>query len=306
MYTMEMETATPTRPLCYGYDLFVNIKDQHYPTLPQQVIDILHNIDDQLEDKMAIIKKKKKKTGNTFNKNNVGGNGSSSKSFGASSTSGAVAPASLNHAQKLKQDIAKFNKDLNLTLNGLTDTNLSNIKQKLLNVLLNTHIEQEHILPIVVEQIISKALMQIIYTEQYAKLISEVAPSLEYGTEFIIGIKQQLTNNMKVVEEKQIPKQVFRGICVLYISLYENNVLDKSEIIEFINYNMQLLFTATPELKDIVSNGIVDIYMYIYNKHMNKDIVENYIETIVDMCDDITVPMNVRIRLCDVRDAYIS
>lgn len=283
----------------YDYDYFMCYKTKPLPLLTPDVMAVIKTIDDQLEEKMSIIKKKKKKNGpsDVYNPK-------------AAIHSGIFKPNNtskfpMSNQQKQKQEQLKFNRELNLALNGLTDLNLNTIVTKINTIFSNYNsIEQSVIIPIVTEQIISKSLMQAIYTEQYSSLLASLLQNLEYGPELLLNIKAQLALNMRMVETKDLSKPMYKGVCLLYISLYYNGLLDIEELTDVLNYNMDKLHHSENEIKDIVSVGMIDFFMFIHSKKIETAPFTSYIENIKDLCDVETIPMNIRIRLLDVKDAF--
>lgn len=291
--------------LKYDMVYFMNYKNTLSPitTLPSSVVEVINNIAEQLDDKMAIIKKKKKKSStNAYNpKVALSSNNNIFKNL---STVGNV--HLLTVAQKHKNEQQRFHKELNLALNGLTDNNMNTILSKVMNIFQNYNqsLDKSVIIPIATEHIISKSLMQSIYTEHYAHLLQEIVTTLEYGHELLDNVKSQLESNLKLVELKQMSKPVYRCVCLLYVSLYLKNLLGFDEFITFINYNINKLLHASNEIKEIVVVGIVETFMFIHQKQMNKDIVSEQTEIIKSICDNSAIPMNIRIRLFDIKDVY--
>lgn len=290
--------------LKYDIGYFMNCKDALLPvSLPSHVVETINHIAEQLEDKMTIIKKKKKKSStNAYNpKVALSSNNNIFKNL---STVGNV--HMLTAAQKHKNEQQRFHKEMNLALNGLTDNNMNTILQKVMNIFQNYNqtLDKSIIIPIATEHIITKSLMQSIYTEHYAHLLQEIVSTLEYGHELLTTVKSQLESNLKLVELKQMSKPVYRCVCLLYVSLYLKKLLGYDEFITFVNYNISQLLHASNDIKDIVVVGLVETFMFIHQKQMNKEIVSEQTEIIKSLCDNPTLPMNIRIRLFDVKDVY--
>jgi len=271
-------------------------------SLPSIVLERITLITDQLDDKMAVIKKKKKKsTTNAYNPKVA--LSSNNNIFRSLAQVGAT--QLLTNAQKQKNEQQRFHKELNLALNGLTDNNMSNILVKVMTIFQNySQLDKSVIIPIATEHIISKSLMQSIYTEHYAHLLQEIVSTLEYGHELLGTVKSQIESNLKLVELKQISKPVYRCVCLLYVSLYVKNLITYDEFTTFLTYNIHQLVHAANEIKEVVVVGIVETFMFIHQKKMNKDIVAEQTVLIKSLCDNPTLPMNIRIRLYDIKDVY--
>jgi hypothetical protein len=76
------------------------------------------------------------------------------------------------------------------------------------------------------------------------------------------------------------------------------------EFIAFVNYNITKLLHAANDIKEIIVVGIVETFMFIHQKQMNKDIVSEQTAIIKSICDNASIPMNIRIRLFDIKDVY--
>lgn len=279
-----------------------NVEENATTTLPSTVYEKIAKITEQLDDKMAVIRKKKKKS-STNAYNPKAALSSNNNIFKTLSSSGST--VTLTPAQKQKNEQQRFNKELNLALNGLTDNNMNTILQKVMSIFQNYNsLDKSVIIPISTEQIISKSLMQSIYTEHYAQLLQEFVNTLDYGQELLDTIKGQLESNLKLVELKQISKPVYKCVCLFYVSLYLKNLISYDEFICFINYNINQLLNGSNDIKDVVVVGLVESYMFIHQNNMNKEIVSEQTAIIKELCNDTSIPMSVRIRLYDIKDVY--
>lgn len=299
------------------YDYFITIRDtnSNHSALPTNVQQIMETIDLQLENKWNQLKRnsiaKPRKKFPSCSSSSVMTSSSSSSSttgnpFNANKSKSISFANPVNPANGINPEITKLNRDLNLALNGVTDTNSAQILQKLKTIFQNTTVDYAEIIPIVTEQFIGKAVMQLMFTEYYALLCKELIAHLQYGNKLAHAIKHKILNELKMIETKRINKSSFKGVCMFEISLYLHQVISNDEIASFFNYTIHQLMHGDLEIKGIVANAIGEMFIYMNEKKMDTDIVYEYIDPIQSICNDTSIPMNIKIKLLDVIETYVG
>ena len=209
-------------------------------------------------------------------------------------------------------EFVTFQKKSNLILNSLIDSNVKDVSDRLIRLTKQQtellELNQDTIAKYgnhISSQIVENATMQSIYSQAYVNVVKDCVASMQESQYAELGkwIQERISTLVLHVESTHITKLSAKGNAKMTTYLYIENLISR---VQFDAYIQQWL-NRLSENEQHICELLVHVFLTLseYATHTNEwlSFVKNTIQPLWE--EGSSVGMRSRIRLWDIRDAYI-
>lgn len=274
------------------------------PTLPEKMQKIIQNIQNEL----AKIKKESENR-------NPRNNRHFKRRTSNQSTNNSHSSNILINRSKIEpiNEFVNFQKKSNLILNSLIDSNVLDVGERLIRLIK----QQSEILKSnqeivdtygshICSQIVGNATMQPIYSQAYVTVVKLCVEAMQESPYVEMGkwIKKNVAHMVLHVEPTHITKLSARGNAKLATYLYIEKCISRIQFDEYIQKWLNCVAENEQHICELIVHLFLTLSEYATHKKEWLPFVKDMIQPLWE--NDSSVGMRARIRLWDIRDAYIS
>ena len=225
-----------------------------------------------------------------------------------------VSPIMINRSKiEPVDEFISFQKKSNLILNSLIDSNIDDVAGRLVRLLK----QQKELLVVnqdtvakygnhVCSQIVENATIQSMYSSAYVNVVKQCIDSLQEPPHVELGqwIRKHVARLVLHVEPSHVTKLSAKGNAKLTTYLYIENLVSRVEFHEYIQYWL----THLQENEQHICELLVHLFLTLSESQTHKTEWLSFVkQTIQPLWEDTSaIGIRARIRLWDIRDAYMS